>query len=772
MLSWIRISVRFISHLLKALWLFFPGIIFLLFIFFISWTLDQGKDVIVAFTENEYRIRIIFFLAIGFWGYVSWYSARIVAYIKRSKQITDLQEDALISAGQAASAYDTRNDYFKLSQPFLDEFPRIIGNSCFLFLELALLQSPALLHPIGIGKAWIFFGAGLIGLYFLNRPLAKMAIKPYFRTLFYILLFIWLILAVAASFIPHTSILVLLGLLLLLHAVFLVYIHLRRFDLEVNTKKTLLRSHTWLDKVMDFFSIPLSEKGYFRWFIIISVGALLAYIMSIFNLTFARKTGPFPFLLLAFGMLLLFGNIVTAFSVRYRISFHFLFIVIALIFGLKETHYVKLIKAAGNENNYLQRPSLDTYLRAWLHSRPIPADSSYDVYFVMSNGGASRSAYWTAAVLGKIEDSTINLHNNDRFSNHIFCLSGTSGGGVGVATFFALLRDKSQQAPLYARSAMAYLKQDYFSYTFARMLGPDFFRYIIRISRNADRGAALEESFEKSMDVAGDSLYRVPFDAAMSSFPAIKSGITVMPILCINTTRMQDGNPGVVTNLRLDSGIFNNRVDVLNLLRHDSDITITSGAILGARFPYLSPAGRIQNQYFVDGGYFDNSGAGVIQEIIRGIINIAEDDRRIHGDTSALYQQISRLNFKVLHITNSPVIPDGEAFQSVAPVKNDLFAPVLTIVGAYGMQTTVNDIRLSHFISDISTYYNRKASYLQIPLYKDSLEWQQDPLRARFPDREPSYTMNWFMSDTTIRRIDKRLTTISMIDTVIARMGR
>ncbi len=79
---------------------------------------------------------------------------------------------------------------------------------------------------------------------------------------------------------------------------------------------------------------------------------------------------------------------------------------------------------------------------------------------------------------------------------------------------------------------------------------------------------------------------------------------------------------------------------------------MASAAILGARFPYLSPAGRIRNEYFVDGGYFDNSGAGVVQELIQGIFDIVEKDRRVGGK---LYLQIQRLHFKVLHIVNSPL---------------------------------------------------------------------------------------------------------------------
>ena len=49
-----------------------------------------------------------------------------------------------------------------------------------------------------------------------------------------------------------------------------------------------------------------------------------------------------------------------------------------------------------------------------------------------------------------------------------------------------------------------------------------------------------------------------------------------------------------------------------------------------------------------------------------------------------------------------------------------------------------------------------QAKYNRISLYEDSTEWSHDPLRSRF-DEEPSYAMNWFMSDTLLRRIDNRL---------------
>src|SRR5690606_139802 len=90
-----------------------------------------------------------------------------------------------------------------------------------------------------------------------------------------------------------------------------------------------------------------------------------------------------------------------------------------------------------------------------------------------------------------------------------------------------------------------------------------------------------------------------------------------LPILCINTTRMQDGVPGIVSNILIDSVTFGKRVDVLGLLKPGEDMRLSTAVVLGARFPYVSPAGRIENNYFVDGGYFDNSGAGAVHEMLQ-----------------------------------------------------------------------------------------------------------------------------------------------------------
>ena len=111
-----------------------------------------------------------------------------------------------------------------------------------------------------------------------------------------------------------------------------------------------------------------------------------------------------------------------------------------LILGIwaKSTYDVRIQKASNeNEFVYSNQSDLNSYLKSWIDVRAKEIDSAkreYPLYFVLSDGGASRSAFWVASVLAKLEQET-----NTKFSQHLFCLSGASGGSLGNATFYSLL---------------------------------------------------------------------------------------------------------------------------------------------------------------------------------------------------------------------------------------------------------------------------------------------------------------------------------------------
>src|SRR5436189_6448854 len=92
---------------------------------------------------------------------------------------------------------------------------------------------------------------------------------------------------------------------------------------------------------MAYFNVPIKELGYYSWFLYISIAGLLVYILTIKWLYFARHIGPFPFIIVAFGVLLAFGNVVTALSAKYKVNFHFLLLLLAFLIGFGENHWVR-----------------------------------------------------------------------------------------------------------------------------------------------------------------------------------------------------------------------------------------------------------------------------------------------------------------------------------------------------------------------------------------------------------------------------------------------
>ncbi len=419
--------LRFISQLLKSLWLFFPGILFLLLPVFCFWMLGQGKDIIVAFIDNDLAksffhfnyTRTLFFLIIGFWVYVSWYSSRIIAYIKKKQQEKNITDIARMASNKEPLVDNHFTQTFhEVGQPFLDEFPRIIGNACFLILELAVLQLPVLNHPINTTVAGIIFICTLIIIRYINNWIDKtQSKKRSFRNTFWVLFWVFIALVIAVSFIGEIDILTLFFLLLFFHVVFIYYTNLRRAEMEkkaLAVKMEVLRedkTRHGLREQWISFVYRVKKKDTINTFCYISLAGIALYFINIISLSFARHTGPFSTIILAFAVLLAFGNVVTAFSVRSKVNFHsILFLLAFIIGGLHETHYVRTNELTAHDNGFLKKASVAKIFNPMAKQRDVLAntsDSGYDIYFVMANGGASRSGYWTASVLGKIEDSLL-----------------------------------------------------------------------------------------------------------------------------------------------------------------------------------------------------------------------------------------------------------------------------------------------------------------------------------------------------------------------------
>jgi len=742
----------FWRYFVRAAWLFFPAVIFIVFAFLAFWSLNQGKDLMIITLENR-KVFGLFLLALIFWVVTTWYSSRLVA---KAKELQD-------------------SDKHPMWQLLRIQGPRMLAFTCITIIILAFFQlpypdTPHLSRKICYILLLLSFSWYFLIYQFCNRVLAKSNLSTeaqlrYWHRARYInygILIAFTLLVILNKWIWGLIIL-----LLFYQVGFIVFVLLRRNIIDArghyssldkdkydfNNKKVSIGKKLWR------LVTDNEDKRYFQAFSSIGLVASAVYIASVVSVKFSTWMGSFPFVFLAFGVLLGIGNIITIISIIIRFNFHLVLLTLSFIIGyFVEPHYTRLVK---NETGvqFENRQTLKEYFYQWVNDparQQMLADTGVKkipIFFVMANGGASRSGYWTASALSKMEDET-----QGEFSKHLFCLSGASGGSVGNATFFSVLRSKQSlmqhnPAPNACwQASSSYLRSDFLTYTLARTLGPDVFRNLVTLYNVNDRASALSMSIEKA---AGESNFL--YDSLGVAFSSISTQKNIpynLPILCINTTRMQDGNPGVISNIKIADSVFNGRIDVLGMLKKDEDMKLSTGVVLGASFPYLSPAGRIdykkcdtcatEPNYFVDGGYFDNSGAGVVFEMVVSLQKI------IAADTSI--KNKNKLEFDIIHVTNENF--DDVTLKGVNPLMNDLAAPLKTLLGAYDTQTSVNDLRLKTFMKNL---YNDNQHYQRISLYV-----KNDPMR---------YTMNWVISKYVLDAINKRLNTQPELASMIKRIN-
>ena len=734
--------LRFLRNMFHALFVFFPGFLFLLLTMVAFWDLSQGEDLMVLATEQK-GFFLFFELLLAFLVLVSWYAARIVSNAKKNSPNT-------------APGY--------LDEKYYTHVPRFIGFSFFTIILLAFAQTPFFFQ--GKVPKWIFYVLLLLSVPYykmLSRFFTKKFKAIRINTLFWtaVILIALGTVVLTASVGQYTwFVLVMMVLVLLvLQACFLILVITRREMMERNVREGKMEVQKPVNQIAvksaKIARLPYEEVNFNFFFMVISLVAVIIYIGATMNIGFAVRLGSFPFVLLAFAVFLGVGFILSVISIRVGLNFHFVVLFFIFLFGQwTERHHVALVeKPATAPDSFSNKASLREYFLKWVEDRDslISRSNEFPVYFVLSDGGASRSGYWVGSVLGKLEDTSAR-----EFSKHLFCLSGASGGSVGNAAFYALLNEAGTQPngllannQTFYKAGTDYLRSDFLTYTLTRMLGHDFFVQALPFNTSGDRAKALTEALEKAPadDVLLKSKLAIPF----SEIAVYRGKVhTDLPIICINATRMQDGQPSVISTIDIDTASFNNRVDILKKLQKGKDMKLSTAVVLGASFPYVSPAGRIdelrrsQNgntriwpNYFVDGGYVDNSGAGVVHEMLIKLHYWRDSILRTGTDTTFM-NKIRKLSFHVLHISNGR---GGELLlKKVNPFVNDLAAPLKTLAGTYNVQTSINDSRLKNYLVSI---YRNNDHYKPINLYRfrDSL----------------TYSMNWVISKRTLDSMDMRL---------------
>jgi len=338
------------------------------------------------------------------------------------------------------------------------------------------------------------------------------------------------------------------------------------------------------------------------------------------------------------------------------------------------------------------RPSIAPAFDRWFErlDREHPtSDGTHPVILVATEGGGIRAAYWTAAVLTSLTDTI------PTFPDHVFAISGVSGGALGSTVYGALLvrhadtttklddytpqGNNEQQTLRFAAKQM--LSHDSLSPTLAAMMQPDLLQRFVPAPIFPDRARALEGAWERGWREAIARRDGSPDDTFAGGFLAMMRGHEAhLPSLFLNGTIVETGQRIVASNLDIDyhsgpSEVLAESVDLFEAI--GGDVRVSTAADNSTRFTYVSPAGTLiraksgnggspldcepgaRCEHVVDGGYFENSGSATVSDIL-SVLGRSKYKERIR--THVIFIQFRDAN-------PSPVQSTRYATEVLSPVR-------------------------------------------------------------------------------------------------------
>ena len=311
-----------------------------------------------------------------------------------------------------------------------------------------------------------------------------------------------------------------------------------------------------------------------------------------------------------------------------------------VVFSLSnDNHAVALIP---NDSAPMIRRDIDRHLDAWLQSRAqageLQPGRAFPLYLVAAEGGGIRAAYWAGSVLAKLQDDS-----GGRFSRHVFGMSGVSGGSLALASFAALVADGHSgalaQSPCalrdpghpYQHCMRSVLRRDFLSPTVGYLMYPDMVQRFLPFALPAvDRARAMEAAWNDGWQRAtGNPRFGQRFDRLWQGDSARN-----VPSLLLNATLVEGGNRVIASDLVID-GSFPDAFDAFDPLLDLRRMSLATAVHNSARFSYVSPAGTVYAcrrearmvpcgpgterapwGRVIDGGYFENSGAETVRDLL------------------------------------------------------------------------------------------------------------------------------------------------------------
>jgi hypothetical protein len=295
--------------------------------------------------------------------------------------------------------------------------------------------------------------------------------------------------------------------------------------------------------------------------------------------------------------------------------------------------------------------SIGDVFAAWLSKRPDRAYFTerrrpYPVFIVTADGGGLYAAYFTGMVLARLQDTCPGFHQ------HLFAISGVSGGSIGAATYAALVHSYAigvKTAPCdpvdgpkhsIEKYTDEILATDFLTPLVSGLFFADFVqRFIPWPIERFDRARALENAFEQAWSAHdGPKNGRNVLGRAFADFWK-QDGSSLSPALLLNTTNVETGRVITLSPFNTHPDHVNDRSlkisSISAIARYLSErTTLSTASVLSARFPIVTPTGHLVLEKsgnsakfrFADGGYYENTGTSTVLNVIRSIRRTARQN--------------------------------------------------------------------------------------------------------------------------------------------------
>jgi hypothetical protein len=360
--------------------------------------------------------------------------------------------------------------------------------------------------------------------------------------------------------------------------------------------------------------------------------------------------------------------------------------VIAIFFGLaffwswlniNDNHAVRTVPRPEGH----RRPTMPEDFRAWLRSRPdLDEYGEYPVILVAAEGGGIYAASAAALVLARLQDA------EPRFAEHVYALSGVSGGSVGCAVFVAGLAEDTEnppqepaaasaqgQGPMAARARLA-LRRDLLTPLISTGLFPDLVQQFLPLPVPPfDRARALDDGLEEGWQRAVERTSPKSAAGQMGRpFDAYAPPFVQAPRLFYNATVVETGNRTVISPAFLDPQHFEGVHDAIARgVKPDRTLSVATGAVVSARFPYVTPVATFEGSgepgatgvpfRLADGGYTDNTGVLTVLDLVDVI---REEVGREPGG-----RRVRLLLIRIGYKESGPTPASGRLSEFIAPIR-------------------------------------------------------------------------------------------------------